>query len=71
MAPIASTLAKLLQTVDEQLLHPDENDFVGRECVRAADEHVRQQAADQAYAVMNVRVGNWLPAATSRASRGQ
>ena len=34
MLPVASALTKLLQTVDEQLLHPDENDFVGRQFVR-------------------------------------
>ncbi len=34
MLPVASALTELLQTVDEQLLHPDENDFVGRQFVR-------------------------------------
>jgi hypothetical protein len=34
MSPVASTLAKLLQTVEDQLLHPDEDDFVGRQYVR-------------------------------------
>ena len=33
--PISTTLTTLLQNVDEQLLRPDENDFVGREYVRS------------------------------------